>query len=249
VETQAQDSGVPFEPAPANISRHETTKNGAHPSLPFTETPWTATETGHSEYGVGMLIIISFLTQMIFAYTAQQQITQSHRHGGESMSIDATQRQRFGMQAIVPTLALLILLFAGCTEKEATAPEEAAPDQASSAQIVEPEAPPTAEAPEPAVEPGEPQAATDSPADTQTASVDGQKIYQGSCQACHAAGVAGAPKMGDKDAWAPRIAKGNDALLSSVKNGLNAMPPKGGCMNCTEEELQAAIAFLVKQGS
>jgi cytochrome c5 len=81
------------------------------------------------------------------------------------------------------------------------------------------------------------------------ASVDGQRIYQASCQACHAAGIAGAPKQGDKAAWAPRIAKGNAALLASVKNGLNAMPPKGACMNCTDAELQAAIAYLVEQGS
>jgi cytochrome c5 len=81
------------------------------------------------------------------------------------------------------------------------------------------------------------------------ASVDGQRIYQASCQACHAAGIAGAPKQGDKAAWAPRIAKGNAALLASVKNGLNAMPPKGACMSCTDAELQAAIAYLVEQGS
>ena len=170
------------------------------------------------------------------------------------MSIDTTQRQIFGVQAMVPTLALLILLGAGCTEKETTAPEEVAPAQAPAPQIAEPEAPPPAEAPEPVVEPDEPQAATESPAadkpaDTQTASVDGQKIYQASCQACHVAGVAGAPKLGDKDAWAPRIAKGNEALLSSVKNGLNAMPPMGACMSCSDEELRAAIAYLVEQGS
>lgn len=165
------------------------------------------------------------------------------------MSIDTIQHQRFGMHAIAPVLVLLILVCAGCTEKEATAPGEAIPAQAPSPQIMEPEATPPAEVHEPAVELDEPQAASGSMADTQTASADGQKIYQASCQACHAAGVAGAPKTGDKEAWAPRIAKGNDALLSSVKNGLNAMPPKGACMSCTEEELQAAIAYLVEQGS
>ena len=59
----------------------------------------------------------------------------------------------------------------------------------------------------------------------------------------------GAPKLGDKDAWAPRIAKGNDALFSWVKNGLKAMPPKGTCMSCSEDELRAAMEYMVGQGS
>jgi cytochrome c5 len=142
------------------------------------------------------------------------------------MSTDTTQHQRFGAQALVPVLALLMLLGTGCSEKETTSPQEAAPAQT------------TAEPP-----------AADKPADIQTASADGQKIYQKSCQACHAAGIAGAPKLGDKAAWAPRIAKGNDALLLSVTNGLKAMPPKGTCMSCSEDELRAAVEYMVGQGS
>jgi cytochrome c5 len=141
------------------------------------------------------------------------------------MSTDTTQHRRFGAQALVPVLALL-LLGTGCSEKETTSPQEAAPVQT------------TAEPP-----------AADKPADTQTASAAGQNIYQKSCQACHAAGIAGAPKLGDKAAWAPRIAKGNDALLLSVTNGLKAMPPKGTCMTCSEDELRAAVEYMVGQGS
>lgn len=166
------------------------------------------------------------------------------------MSMFTTRRQRFGVTATLPALALLMLLGAGCTEKEATAPEEAVTADVPAAQVAEPEAQPPVEAPEAMSEPTEPQAASEPPpADAQTAPVDGQKIYQASCQACHAAGVAGAPKLGDKEAWAPRIAKGNDALFSSVMNGLNAMPPKGACMGCSDEELRAAIVYLVEQGS
>jgi cytochrome c5 len=76
---------------------------------------------------------------------------------------------------------------------------------------------------------------------------DGQAIYQQSCQSCHAAGVAGAPKLGDKDAWAPRIAAGMDAIMSSVMNGKNAMPPKGACMSCSDEDLTAAVQYMVEQ--
>ena len=79
------------------------------------------------------------------------------------------------------------------------------------------------------------------------ASADGQKIYQQSCQACHASGVAGAPKLGDKDAWAPRIATGMDAMMANVMNGKNAMPPKGACASCSDDDLKAAAQYMVDQ--
>lgn len=73
---------------------------------------------------------------------------------------------------------------------------------------------------------------------------DGKAIYDQSCKVCHAAGVAGAPKLGDKDAWAPRIAQGADKMLENAINGLNAMPPKGTCMNCSDDDLKAAISYM-----
>jgi cytochrome c5 len=76
---------------------------------------------------------------------------------------------------------------------------------------------------------------------------DGQAIYQQSCQSCHAAGIAGAPKLGDKEAWAPRIATGMDAIMASVMNGKNAMPPKGACMSCSDDDLKAAAQYMVDQ--
>jgi len=76
---------------------------------------------------------------------------------------------------------------------------------------------------------------------------DGQKTYQASCQACHATGAANAPKLGDKEAWAPRIAQGTDTLLANATNGIRAMPPKGACAACTEDDLKAAIEYMVSQ--
>jgi cytochrome c5 len=76
---------------------------------------------------------------------------------------------------------------------------------------------------------------------------DGQTIYRQSCQSCHASGVAGAPKLGDKDAWAPRIATGMDAMMASVMNGKNAMPPKGACMSCSDDDLKAAVQYMVDE--
>ena len=73
---------------------------------------------------------------------------------------------------------------------------------------------------------------------------DAQEVYNNTCVACHAVGAAGAPKTGDVAAWKPRLDKGMDVLLSSVKNGMGAMPPKGICMDCTDEEFKAAIKFM-----
>ncbi|SCZ64572.1 c-type cytochrome [Thiohalomonas denitrificans] len=76
---------------------------------------------------------------------------------------------------------------------------------------------------------------------------DGQAVYNKACLACHASGAAGAPKMGDSAAWEPRIAKGMDALYESANTGVpgTAMMPKGNCPDCSEEDLQAAVDFMV----
>ncbi len=68
--------------------------------------------------------------------------------------------------------------------------------------------------------------------------------YGKSCAMCHVSGAAGAPKTHDVAAWEPRMAKGMDALVASVKNGLNAMPPTGLCADCTDEEYAALITYM-----
>jgi len=79
----------------------------------------------------------------------------------------------------------------------------------------------------------------------ETGPKSGEEVYNGNCVACHGTGAAGAPKIGDAAAWAPRIAKGMDTLQANAINGLNAMPPKGLCMACSDEELRAAIEYMV----
>ena len=74
---------------------------------------------------------------------------------------------------------------------------------------------------------------------------DGATVYNTLCSACHATGVAGAPKTGDKAAWAPRIATGSAALLKSATEGKNAMPARGGAADLTDAELKAAVDYLV----
>lgn len=78
----------------------------------------------------------------------------------------------------------------------------------------------------------------------------GEDIYNRHCFACHAAGIAGAPKLGDVQAWASRIEKGEEALLAATIAGKPpASPPAGLCATCTEQELRDAIAYIVKRSS
>lgn len=74
---------------------------------------------------------------------------------------------------------------------------------------------------------------------------DGESIYNTVCTACHATGLTGAPKTGDKAAWAPRMAAGFDAMFKNANNGKGAMPAKGGAVNLTDAELKAAVEYLV----
>ena len=74
---------------------------------------------------------------------------------------------------------------------------------------------------------------------------DGKAVYDKTCVACHAAGVANAPKLGDKAAWAPRVATGKDALLASVVKGKGAMPPKAGAADLKDDDIKAAIDYML----
>jgi cytochrome c5 len=75
----------------------------------------------------------------------------------------------------------------------------------------------------------------------------GKAVYDASCVACHGAGVAGAPKLGDKAAWAARLKQGVPALYEAALKGKGAMPPKGGNMALSEGDVKAAVDFLVTQ--
>jgi cytochrome c5 len=113
--------------------------------------------------------------------------------------------------------------------------EPAAPEGATAAPAAAAPAPAAAAAPAPAAAPAAVAAAP--------AAADGEGLYKKVCMACHAAGVAGAPKFGDKAAWAPRLALGVDGLTASVIKGKNAMPPKGGS-SASDAEIKAAVEYM-----
>lgn len=71
-----------------------------------------------------------------------------------------------------------------------------------------------------------------------------QAIYDRSCASCHSIPASGAPQLGDRQAWAPRLAQGADVLLEHTVTGYKAMPPLGACMDCDEEQFRALIAHL-----
>ncbi len=70
--------------------------------------------------------------------------------------------------------------------------------------------------------------------------------YNKTCAVCHAAGAAGAPKTGVAAEWETRMAKGMDELVNSVDKGMNAMPPKGMCFDCTAGDFAALIEYMAK---
>ncbi len=78
------------------------------------------------------------------------------------------------------------------------------------------------------------------------AEADGEAVYNQACMACHMTGAAGAPIRGDEAAWAPRMEKGIDTLYTHAIEGFNAMPPKGGQMGLSDEEVKAAVDFMVE---
>jgi cytochrome c5 len=83
-------------------------------------------------------------------------------------------------------------------------------------------------------------------ASSDTGAMSGEQIYEATCKLCHSAGVAGAPKFGDKAAWEPRLTQqGFDTLVSTAISGKGAMPPKGGNAKLSDAEIKSAIEYML----
>lgn len=133
--------------------------------------------------------------------------------------------------ALVLAASLGVLLSA-CGQQQSEAPE--APKAAAPAPQT------TAQAPAPA-------------APAVPANAAGASVYNKTCSLCHAAGVAGAPKPGNKDEWAPRIAQGKDVLYKHALEGFTGekgnMPARGGASALTDDEVKAAVDYMVEKSS
>ena len=129
---------------------------------------------------------------------------------------------------------------AGANWKEPAAPAaSSAPSAGAPAPAVATPAPPAPQAP------GAPAPAA------AAAKPDGKNIYNTTCVACHGAGIAGAPKFGDKSAWAARIAEGNNTLYTHAIQGFQGkggvMPPKGGNTTLADADVKAAVDYMVSE--
>jgi len=129
----------------------------------------------------------------------------------------------------------VVIESADSTAAANAAPAAAAPAaaSASAAKAAAPAPAPTAGAVAPA------------PSQAAAAKPDGKKIYDTTCTACHTPGVAGAPKLGDKAAWAPHLKHGIDALYASALKGKGAMPAKGGNASLPDADVKAAVDYMV----
>ncbi|BAV33150.1 cytochrome C [Sulfuricaulis limicola] len=146
-------------------------------------------------------------------------------------------------------LSLLILPFLVACGKQ----QPPAPAVPPAPQTVTPTPAPEAAAPTPAPAPqaAAPAAAPAAPAAGGGNLAKGEATYKQTCFACHAAGVAGAPKLGDKAAWAPRIAQGMDTLhmhsLKGFQGKAGMMPAKGGNTTLSDADVMAAVDYMVSQ--
>ena len=134
---------------------------------------------------------------------------------------------------------------AGAQFNEPAAPAASAPATAAATQTAAPAAAAPA-ATAVAAAPSSP-AGGAKPAAAGGGSANGKAVFESTCVACHGAGVAGAPKFGDKAAWAPRIKQGIDTLHQSAIKGKNAMPPKGGNLSLSDADVMAAVDYMVSQ--
>jgi cytochrome c oxidase, cbb3-type, subunit III len=77
--------------------------------------------------------------------------------------------------------------------------------------------------------------------------VDGKAVFEANCKMCHGGTIPGAPGIGKKDEWAPRIKQGKDTLHKHALEGFNSMPAKGGNTSLSDDEVKAAVDYMANQ--
>lgn len=77
----------------------------------------------------------------------------------------------------------------------------------------------------------------------------GEQVYKASCASCHGSGLMGAPKLGDKAAWGPRVSKGKDTVYTNALKGFKMMPAKGGNPGLKDDEVKAVVDYMISKAS
>lgn len=183
-----------------------------------------AEETGHSEGPIKtpkqllVTVIIAFLVPIFGAIGFARYVSLENMTGPDAVNAQQAADQR------IQRVGQVTIMTASEAQAAAAQAAQAAAAPASAATTV----------------------AAAAPAGGSAASAAdiGKKRYDETCFACHATGAAGAPKFGDKAAWAPRIALGLDTLVKNAISGIRAMPPRGGS-NASDAEMRAAVEYMV----
>jgi cytochrome c5 len=158
-----------------------------------------------------------------------------------------------GAVSLIVGIILLVNLAIGAYAGRSTKNEPAMSDAAVTqriAPVARVSIDPNARAPEPAkaaatATPAAMTVAAIPPAAAKGGAADGKKVYDATCTACHGTGIAGAPKLGDKAAWAPRIKAGMPEVYGIALKGKGAMPPKGGNASLSDADVKAAVDYMV----
>ena len=157
------------------------------------------------------------------------------------------------MNKLLITL-MMVAGLAACSQESKQEAQEAASavasevqTEASSVQAAAQEAAPSAEAASTEAKPEEKAEAKPEAKAEASVAVDGQKVFEASCKMCHGGTIPGAPVVGKKDDWAPRIAKGKETLHKHAIEGFNAMPAKGGNAGLSDDEVKAAVDYMANQ--
>lgn len=144
---------------------------------------------------------------------------------------------------LVASLALL-----GCSQEEKTATAPLPAEKPKVMQQTQEKVEQVAEqAQEKVAQVGEQAKAVVEKAENALSSVSGEAVYTKACLSCHKLGIAGAPKTGDKAAWTPLVASGIEQLHNNAINGKGKMPAKGGNATLSDDEVRAAVEYMVEQ--
>jgi cytochrome c5 len=170
-----------------------------------------------------IVVALAFLVPIVLITLLSQYITSIRRIDLSSPALSA----KAVAQRLQPVAEVTFAGAAGSAPAAATAPaaEQTAAAPAPEKTTAAPAAEKTAAAPA-------------------TGNAEGKKIFETTCVVCHGTGVAGAPKAGDKAAWAPRLKQGMPALYHAAIHGLNAMPARGGNPAYTDAQMKAAVDYL-----